>query len=107
MEKKKADLNSNVWSLACTLVELLTKKDCWEELIDSLDSVEEAGDNYEVNCMVALFRRKKVPSFEFVAASCSSGLQEILTDCFQYEPCQRPRVIDIVNVFSPLTHYLL
>ena len=34
LERKKATVHSDVWSLACTLVELFTEKDCWEQLLE-------------------------------------------------------------------------
>ena len=36
--KKKAAIQSDVWSLSCTLVELFMEKDCWEELLESKKS---------------------------------------------------------------------
>ena len=92
--KKKSDLNSDVWSLACTLLELLTQKDCWEDLIEEF---EDSDDNNEVNCMISIFRRQIVPkSLELLSGTHSA----ILTDCFTYEPGNRPRAIDLVSAFS-------
>ena len=34
VQKKKSDLHSDIWSLVCTLLELLTQKDCWEDLVE-------------------------------------------------------------------------
>ena len=98
--KKKSDLHSDIWSLACTLVELLTQKDCWESVLEELDSTDEASDNYEVNCMLSIFQRKLAPkSLELLVGANLTNVQQILADCFNYEPEERPRAIDIINVF--------
>ena len=97
LRKKKSDLNSDVWSLACTLLELLTHKDCWEDLIEELGDIEDSDDNYEVNCMMSIFQRQSVPKSLGLLSDTHST---ILTDCFNYEPCNRPRAIDLVSAFS-------
>lgn len=97
LRKKKSDLNSDVWSLACTLLELLTHKDCWEDLIEELVDIEDSDDNYEVNCMLSIFRRQSVPKSLGLLSGTHST---ILTDCFNYEPGDRPRAIDLVSAFS-------
>ena len=34
LERKKAAVHSDVWSLACTLVELFTEIECWKQLLE-------------------------------------------------------------------------
>ncbi len=89
----------DIWSLACTLLELLTFKDCWEDLIAEMGSIDEPDDNYQVNCMMTIFRRKRCPkSLELLASNSSTSA--LLMKCFDYEPCERPRAIDLVNALS-------
>ena len=37
LERNKATVNSDVWSLACMLVELFTRK-CWKQLLDDKEA---------------------------------------------------------------------
>ena len=53
--KKKSDLHPDIWSLEGMLLELLDQKDCWESVLEELNSTDEASDNYEVNCMLSIF----------------------------------------------------
>ena len=47
--KKKATIQSDVWSLGCTLIELAVEKDCWEDLVDNKEPpVEQEGDNVAI-----------------------------------------------------------
>ena len=104
VQKSKSDLHSDIWSLACTLLELLTQRDCWEYFIDELGSVKEEDVNFEVSCMMAIFQQQKVPG----SLQClDSAMHEMLTDCFKYEPCERPHAIDLANMFSTKLFMLL
>ena len=44
--------------------------------------------------MAAMERKKSPPVLELPSETC---VQQILTDCFEYDSAQRPHAIDIVN----------
>ena len=103
LERKKAAVHSDVWSLACTLVELFTERECWEQLLEGKE--EAAGrksDDAEsdVESLIAIMRKKECPrSIEFLPETVDASLRGILVDCFKYETELRPRAIDLVNAF--------
>ena len=101
LQRKQATAQSDVWLLACTLLELFTERDCWEDLLNENKptSGENCGDSsYDIEFLIAAMERKKsrrvlgLPS-DMIEAS----LQHILAHCFEYDIAQRPRAIDIVN----------
>lgn len=96
LEKKKATVHSDVWSLACTLLELFTERDCWEHVFDekSTSNREDGDDASQVTSLISAMKRRETPA---VLESIDAPLQNILADCFKYEIDHRPRAIDIVN----------
>lgn len=102
LEKKKATTYSDVWSLACTLVELFTERDCWADLMELENKAiarEDRDDTApEINSLIALMKRKESPRvLGMLPNTIDASVQHILADCFQYDIAQRPRAIDIVN----------
>ncbi|XP_022807184.1 cyclin-dependent kinase 1-like [Stylophora pistillata] len=103
LERKKAAVHPDVWSLACTFVELFTERECWEQLLEGKE--EAAGrksDDAEsdVESLIAIMRKKECPrSIEFSPETVDASLRGILVDCFKYETELRPRAIDLVNAF--------
>ena len=98
LQRKKATIamQSDVWSLASTLIELFTEKDCWDRLED-----ENAGeeDNKLDRLMDAMKRKETPRSLEALPSTINTSLQQILRDCFHYDIGKRPHAIDIVNEF--------
>ena len=45
-ERKKATVHSDVWSLACTLVELFTEKDCREQPLEDKATAGKESDGF-------------------------------------------------------------
>jgi len=97
LEKKKASVHSDVWSLACTLLELFTERDCWEHVfVEKSTSNREDGDDAspQITSLISALKRREFPA---ALESIDAPLQNILADCFKYEIGHRPRAIDIVN----------
>ena len=80
--RKKATVNSDVWSLACTLVELFTEKDCWEQLLEDKEATagkESAGSHSDVTALIAVMKKKECPrSLESLPTTMAASLQDIL-----------------------------
>ena len=104
LERKKAAVHSDVWSLACTLVELFTEMECWEQLLEGKEAAAgRKSDDFDsdVESLIAIMRKKECPrSLEFLPDTVGASLRGILVDCFKYETKMRPRAIDLVNAFS-------
>ena len=104
LERKKAAVQSDVWSLACTLVELFTEIECWEQLSEGKErAAGRKSDDLDSNVesLIAIMRKKEWPrSQEFLPDMVGASLRGILVDCFKHETEMIPRSIDLVNVFS-------
>ena len=102
VEKKKATVQSDMWSLGCTLMELVMEKDCWEDLLDKKEPPEEQeGDNVAImSVLVDVMKRKAFPGLlQSLPSTVEASLRQLLRDCFQYDSGKRPRAIDLVHAF--------
>ena len=87
VEKKKATLESDVWSLGRTLVELFTKKDCWKDQL--AQKAPQAGQENDhlgaANKMINVMRSKAAPSALLWLPSHMFGasLEKVPNDCLQ------------------------
>ena len=93
LQNKKATVHSDIWSLACTLLELYTEKECWE-----LD------DSTRDDTLGSAFKRKLrnqdcPPYLESVV---ESNVKEMIRKCFNYDPSLRPSALDLITVYNSL-----
>ncbi|KIK98193.1 hypothetical protein PAXRUDRAFT_134734, partial [Paxillus rubicundulus Ve08.2h10] len=74
IELKGASIKSDIWSLGCTVIELLTGRPPYGEI---------------ANSMTVMFRivEDEMPP---LPEDCSDALQDFLQQCFQKDPEQRP-----------------
>lgn len=80
IENKSATRQSDIWSLGCTLVELISEEDCWQDVL---------GDDNDVQ---PILKRKERPS-------ALPTLSPVLAACFHYDPVMRPNAIELINAF--------
>ena len=101
LHNKKATVHSDIWALACTLIELFTEKDCWQQLMNEDEMGQDGGDlNNDCNPLIAIMKRKETPgSLESIPSTVGASFQQILPECCQYDLSRRPRAIDLVNAF--------
>ncbi|KAF5383862.1 hypothetical protein D9615_003632 [Tricholomella constricta] len=74
IELKGASTKSDIWSLACTVIELLTGRPPYAEIANSM------------SVMFRIVEDERPPLPE----SCSPFLQDFLTQCFNKDPKKRP-----------------
>ncbi|KAG5641912.1 hypothetical protein DXG03_003979 [Asterophora parasitica] len=74
IELKGASTKSDIWSLACTVIELLTGQPPYAEIANSM------------SVMFRIVEDERPP----LPDSCSPFLQDFLTQCFSKDPKQRP-----------------
>jgi serine/threonine protein kinase len=88
-----ATTKADVWSLACTLVELFTGKDCWGQIEDELADVSEDSSYAICRCLKA----KEVPrAFQNLLPE-NENLKAIIMKCFNYDAEKRPDAIRILD----------
>ena len=79
---------ADVWAVACVIKEIYSLDRVWHIIIpeDTKEEVKAYMDRGEIPELL------NVPDF----------LHEILTDCFKYDAEKRPKMVDLLNFFSPL-----
>ena len=95
VEKAKATTKADVWSLACTLVELFTGKDCWGQIEDNFAD-ESEDSSYAICCCL---KAKELPrAFQYILTE-NENLKAILMKCFDYDAEKWPDAIQILDYF--------
>ena len=79
LQKESATVQSDIWSLGCTLVNVLSEKDCWEDLLEE--------NEIEVQ---SVLKRKKCPST-------LSELTLLVAAGSHYKPAMRPSAIELIS----------
>ena len=69
LQNKKATVLSGIWSLACTLPELYTGKECWE--LDDSTGNDTPGDAFKTK-----LRNQDCPSF--LESAVESSVKEVI-----------------------------
>lgn len=90
IELKGASTKSDIWSLACTVIELLTGRPPYADIPNSM-----SGKTIELECLdtsdvaVVMFRivEDNMPP---IPEGCSESLQDFLKQCFNKDPAKRP-----------------
>ena len=94
LKNEKATVHSDIWSLACTLLEMYTERECWE--MEGNDSHLETSLNPCNLLKQKLINKEVPPSLE----SSDIGIKEILRRCFEYVPIKRPTALQLVTAFK-------
>ena len=90
LQNQKATVHSDIWSLACTLLELYTGKECWE-------LYEITEDNTPDNALKRKLRNQDCPPHLEIVTE--SNVKEIIRKCFNYNPSLRPSAMDLIYVY--------
>jgi serine/threonine protein kinase len=94
LKNEKATVHSDIWSLACTLLEMYTEKECWE--IEDNDTNLETSSN-PCNVLKEKLKNKEIPpSLE----PSDIVIKEVLRKCFDYIPAKRPTALQLITAFK-------
>ena len=93
VEKVGATTKADVWSLACTLVELFTGKDCWGQIEDEFADVSEDSSYAICRCLKA---KELLCAFQYLLPE-NENLKAMLMRCFNYNAEKRPDAIRILD----------
>ena len=85
---------------SCTLIELFTEKDCWEQLMNEDEMGRDGGHlNNDCYSLIAIMKRKETPgsleSLPSTVLTVGASFQHILTECCQYDLGRRPRDLSL------------
>jgi serine/threonine protein kinase len=95
LNKEKATIHSDIWSLGCTLLEMYTEKECWEIEDDTqLGTASNACSGF-----MRHLNNKEIPS-SLESSDIDIVIKEILRRCFDYVPEKRPNALQLVIVFK-------
>ncbi|KAH0549603.1 hypothetical protein KQX54_010921 [Cotesia glomerata] len=85
LKNKLPTIKSEVWSLACTLVELYQESSIWEVSNDT--------------DLKSLLNAQTTPNF----SSVPKELVKILSNCFNYQSNLRPKISEVLNIYEKMT----
>ena len=87
LHKKPATVASDVWSLACSLVELYKEDHVWD--LNPYDPM---------NNLLRYLRMKKKPEVDKVPFN----LQVIFYNCFEHDPLNRPKALTLLKAYEKI-----
>lgn len=82
LNKERATIHSDVWAIACVLVEIFTEKPIWNDLED-----------YEVK---KLLKNGTIPDVSNVP----EAMKPILLECFSFNVSERPTIFQVLTVLK-------
>ena len=94
LKNEKATVHSDIWSLACTILEMYTEKECWE--MENNDTRMETSSN-PCSMLKQKLKNKEVPRH---LESSDIVIKEVLRRCFDYVPAKRPTALQLVTAFK-------
>ncbi|KAK3750999.1 hypothetical protein QZH41_007608 [Actinostola sp. cb2023] len=96
LHKRKATTASDIWSVACTLVELFTGADCWEAELE-----EDHQNADQITALMSIMAKRQRPRcLDNLSVDVIGGLHPVLVQCFDYCEDNRPSAIDILTAVN-------
>ena len=93
IELKGASTKSDIWSLGCTVIELLTAKPPYADIANTMSGKRPIIGSLFVQSLISfgsvMFRIVEDP-MPPLPDGCDELLRDFLTQCFHKDPCQRP-----------------
>ena len=91
VDKKSSDTKSDIWSLACTIVELLCEEPLWKGDEDLIRSIQNKMKRQAMpDGMASLLDNHDIPA----------EVSHIIDKCLSYESDKRPSALELLQVFK-------
>ena len=90
LRKKGATAASDIWSVACTIVEMFTGTDIWEAELD------EAANEDQIAGLTQVLSKGKLPRCLSETGDIG-GLRAVIVKCFDFVEANRPSAINVLH----------
>lgn len=97
LHKESATVHSDIWSLACTLLELYTEKECWETEDEKTPSL---SSTMSFDVPRQKLYNKEQPSYLELLGTKNISIKDTLRKCFNYTPVLRPSALDMIAAYN-------
>ena len=90
LHPKPSSTSTDVWSLGCTSIELMTGQEMW--------NFGDGDDNLDVLANITHALRGGIPPHASSALLPDEQYSQVLSQCLSFEPTKRPSAADVVRI---------